>query len=126
MAGAKKMATKKAGRRAAECVAAKKTKAKKAVAQKKAAGEALPLNKQALITSVALKKGDTGSPEVQIALLTKRIKDLSEHLKIHKKDKHSRRSLFGLVNKRRKLLIYLRRKDETRYRSVTGKLGLSK
>lgn len=83
-------------------------------------------NRAELIKLAALKKGDTGSPEVQIALLTKRIEDLTKHLKIHKKDKHSRRGLLGLVNKRRKLLIYLRKKDEKRYRNITEKLGLEK
>lgn len=85
-----------------------------------------PKDKGKLIELAALRRGDTGSPEVQVALLTKRIDDLSDHLKDHKKDKHSRRGLLGLVNKRRKLLIYLRRKDEKRYRSITEKLGLSR
>lgn len=85
-----------------------------------------PKSKKGLIRLAALKKGDTGSPEVQIALLTRRIEDLSGHLKAHKKDKHSRRGLLGLVNKRRKLLMYLRKKDEKRYQNITGKLGLSK
>lgn len=88
--------------------------------------EEKPKSRAELIKIAALKKGDTGSPEVQIALLTKRIEDLTEHLKIHKKDKHSRRGLLGLVNKRRKLLIYLRKKDEKRYRNITEKLGLEK
>jgi len=101
---------------------------KKAVARKKV-GEGKPPSKddkQSIISAVALRKGDTGSPEVQIALLTKRIEHLSEHLAMHKKDKHSRRGLLGLVNKRRKLLIYLRREDEVRYQSITKKLGLTK
>ena len=85
-----------------------------------------PKSKKELIGLAALKKGDTGSPEVQIALLTGRIEDLSNHLKTHKKDKHSRRGLLGLVNKRRKLLMYLRKKEEKRYRKITEKLGLSK
>ena len=85
-----------------------------------------PKSKKGLIKLAALKKGDTGSPEVQIALLTRRIEDLSGHLKLHKKDKHSRRGLLGLVNKRRKLLMYLRKKDEKRYQNITGKMGLSK
>jgi len=101
----------------------KAVKAKK-VEAKKTAKE--PKEKKEVIKLAALKKGDTGSPEVQIALLTKRIDDLSDHLKDHKKDKHSRRGLLGLVNKRRKLLIYLRRKDENRYRHITEKLGLSR
>ncbi|OGC54605.1 30S ribosomal protein S15 [candidate division WWE3 bacterium RIFCSPHIGHO2_01_FULL_48_15] len=72
------------------------------------------------------RKGDTGSPEVQIALLTKRVGELTEHLKIHKKDLSSRRGLLGLVNKRRKLLMYLLKRDEKRYQSITKKLGLTK
>jgi small subunit ribosomal protein S15 len=83
-------------------------------------------DKKTVIADAALKKGDTGSPEVQIALLTKRIADLTGHLKTHKKDKHSRRGLLGLVNKRRKFLMYLRKRDEKRYQSITKKLGLSK
>lgn len=110
----------------------------KAAGRKKQGAEAAPAPKssvpkpvlssvkQALISAVARRRGDTGSPEVQIALLTKRIEDLSEHLKTHKKDKHSRRGLLGLVNKRRKLLIYLRKKDEKRYQQITEKLELSK
>lgn len=74
----------------------------------------------------ATHEKDTGSPEVQIALLTKRIQELTEHLKIHKKDLSSRRGLLGLVNKRRKLLIYLLKKDEKRYQVITEKLGLEK
>jgi len=85
-----------------------------------------PKSKRGLIQLAALKRGDTGSPEVQIALLTRRIQDLIDHLKAHKKDKHSRRGLLGLVNKRRKILIFLRKKDEKRYRKITEKLGLSK
>jgi len=79
-----------------------------------------------VVRAVATHKGDTGSPEVQIALLTKRIGELAEHLKIYKKDLSSRRGLLGLVNKRRKLLMYLLRKDEKRYQAITKKLGLSK
>ncbi|NPB06179.1 MAG: 30S ribosomal protein S15 [Aquificae bacterium] len=67
---------------------------------------------------------DTGSPEVQIALLTERINRLTEHLKVHKKDVHSRRGLIGLVNKRRKLLEYLKRKDYAKYLEVVQKLNL--
>lgn len=104
---------------------------KKPTLQPSKAGEKIPeaqepKSKRELIKLASLKKGDTGSPEVQIALLTKRIEDLTKHLKIHKKDKHSRRGLLGLINKRRKFLIYLRKKDEKRYRSITEKLGLSK
>lgn len=107
----------------------KSSKASKKVV-KEAVKKQLPKSekkdKGAVITAVAIKRGDTGSPEVQVALLTKRIADLTSHLKAHKKDKHSRRGLLGLVNKRRKFLIFLRKKDEKRYQSITKKLGLSK
>jgi small subunit ribosomal protein S15 len=69
-------------------------------------------------------EGDTGSPEVQVAMLTKRIADLTEHLKVHKHDHHSRRGLLLLVGRRRRLLNYLQRKDITRYRSLIERLGL--
>ena len=68
--------------------------------------------------------GDTGSPEVQVALLTARITDLSEHFKTHKKDHHSRQGLLRMVNQRRKLLDYLKNKDVDRYRDLIGRLGL--
>jgi len=70
--------------------------------------------------------GDTGSPEVQIALLTNRIAYLTEHFKLHKKDHHSRRGLLNLVGRRRRLLDYLRRIDDARYRSVVERLGIRK
>ena len=69
---------------------------------------------------------DTGSPEVQVALLTRRINDLTEHFKTHVKDNHSRRGLLKLVSQRRRLLDYLRRKDAERYREVIGRLGIRK
>lgn len=69
---------------------------------------------------------DTGSPEVQIALLTERINELTEHLKVHKKDNHSRRGLLKMVGKRRNLLNYLAKKDVNRYREIVEKLGLRK
>lgn len=71
-------------------------------------------------------KGDTGSPEVQVALLTARINDLTEHFKVHMKDHHSRRGLLKLVSKRRKLLDYLKRKDADGYRALIERLGLRK
>ncbi|MBW0145606.1 30S ribosomal protein S15 [Sphingomicrobium clamense] len=71
-------------------------------------------------------EGDTGSPEVQVAILTDRIQTLTEHFKTHKKDNHSRRGLLMLVNKRRSLLDYLKRKDHARYTDLIGKLGLRK
>ena len=82
------------------------------------------MNKQEIIEKYALHEGDTGSPEVQIALLTDRINHLNEHLKIHKKDNHSRRGLLALVSQRRSLLDYLKRKDEARYQTLIEKLGL--
>lgn len=69
---------------------------------------------------------DTGSPEIQVALLTAKITDLSEHFKIHKKDHHSRQGLLRMVNHRRKLLDYLKKKDINRYREIIGRLGLRK
>ena len=80
--------------------------------------------KQEIITGFATKEGDTGSPEVQVALLTERIKELTEHLKRFPKDNHSRRGLLKLVGQRRRLLAYLMKKDGTRYRAVIGQLGL--
>ncbi|MEJ5173508.1 MAG: 30S ribosomal protein S15 [Hydrogenothermaceae bacterium] len=80
--------------------------------------------KQELIKQFAIHEKDTGSPEVQIAILTERIRNLTEHIKANKKDLHSRRGLIGLVNKRRKLLNYLKRESEERYRKVIETLGL--
>ena len=80
--------------------------------------------KQEIITGFATKEGDTGSPEVQVALLTERIKELTGHLKSFPKDNHSRRGLLKLVGQRRRLLAYLIKKDNTRYRAVIGRLGL--
>ena len=82
--------------------------------------------KQAIINEYALHEGDTGSPEVQIALLTKRINDLTEHLKEHKKDHHSRRGLLKMVGHRRNLLGYLQKTDIERYRAIIEKLNLRK
>ncbi|MCC3861885.1 30S ribosomal protein S15 [Pseudemcibacter aquimaris] len=82
--------------------------------------------KQELIKEYATKEGDTGSPEVQVAILTHRIVHLTEHFKTHKKDNHSRRGLLMLVNKRRKLLDYLKGKDEARYQDLIKRLGLRK
>ncbi len=80
--------------------------------------------KQQVIGSYAVKDGDTGSPEVQVALLTERIKELTGHLKSFPKDNHSRRGLLKLVGQRRRLLAYLVKKDNSRYRAVIGRLGL--
>ena len=81
-------------------------------------------SKAEIIGEYAQNQGDTGSPEVQIALLTDRIKDLTEHFKIHIHDHHSRQGLLRMVNRRRKLLDYLKGKDEQRYQSLIGRLGL--
>ena len=80
--------------------------------------------KQEIIKQYALAEGDTGSPEVQIAMLSRRILDLTEHLKMHKHDHHTRRGLLLLVGRRRRLLDYLRDTDITRYRSLIERLGL--
>jgi small subunit ribosomal protein S15 len=79
-----------------------------------------------LITKFAKHEGDTGSPEVQVALLTARINELTEHLREHKKDHHSRRGLLMLVGQRRRLLNYLNRHDVSRYRQLVQELGLRK
>ena len=82
--------------------------------------------KSALIKEHARGSDDTGSPEVQVAILTERINNLTEHFKSHAKDNHSRRGLLMLVNKRRSLLDYLKRKDASRYSEIIAKLGLRK
>ena len=82
--------------------------------------------KKGLIEQFKTHEGDTGSPEVQIALLSERINGLTEHFKLHKKDHHSRRGLLMLIGKRRGLIEYLRKKDTERYRVVTDKLGIRK
>ncbi|MBQ6583092.1 MAG: 30S ribosomal protein S15 [Mogibacterium sp.] len=82
--------------------------------------------KQQIINEYATKEGDTGSPEVQVAILTYRINDLNEHLKTHPKDFHSRRGLLKMVGQRRNLLKYLRGVDIERYRSLIARLGLRK
>ena len=82
--------------------------------------------KNAIIKEYAQHEGDTGSPEVQIALLTKRINDLTEHLKTHKKDHHSRRGLLKMVGQRRNLLNYLTKVYIERYRAIIAKLGIRK
>ena len=84
------------------------------------------IKKAEIIKEYQLKEGDTGSPEVQIAILTYRINDLNEHLQIHKKDHHSRRGLLKMVGQRRNLLNYLRGSDLERYRTIISRLGLRK
>ena len=86
----------------------------------------LPEEKTAIMKEYATHEGDTGSPEVQIAVLTKRIGDLTEHLKTHKKDHHSRHGLLKMVGHRRNLLNYLMKKDINRYRAIIEKLGIRK
>ena len=86
----------------------------------------LKTEKEAIIKEYATHEGDTGSPVVQIALLTKRINDLTEHLKVHKKDHHSRRGLLKMVGQRRNLLNYLTKVDIERYRSIIARLGIRK
>ena len=83
-------------------------------------------DKQKVIKDHARDENDTGSPEVQVAILTKRINTLTEHFKTHAKDNHSRRGLLMLVNKRRSLLDYLKKKDAQRYSDIIAKLGLRK
>ena len=80
--------------------------------------------KAEVIKSYATKSGDTGSPEVQVAILTERITSLTEHFKSHVKDNHSRRGLLKMVSQRRQLLDYIRRKDEARYKTLIDKLGI--
>ena len=84
------------------------------------------MEKNEIIAKFATHEGDTGSPEVQIALLTQRINHLNEHLKEHKQDNHSRRGLYKMIGKRRKLLDYLMAKDIERYRAIIAKLGIRK
>ncbi|MBQ3334763.1 MAG: 30S ribosomal protein S15 [Eubacteriaceae bacterium] len=82
--------------------------------------------KEQIIKDFGTHEGDTGSPEVQIALLTYRINDLNEHFAVHKKDHHSRRGLLKMVGQRRNMLAYLKKKDITRYRELIARLGLRK
>ena len=84
------------------------------------------IEKQPIIAKAAIHEGDTGSPEVQVAILTARIKELTEHLKVHKKDNHSRRGLLKMVGQRRSMLAYLQKKDINRYRALIAELGLRK
>ncbi len=112
--------------------AEKKEKVKKAKTTKKtvvaevAAAKPPSEDKQAIIAQFQVKQGDTGSPEVQVALLSSRIEKLISHLKLNPADNHSRRGLLGIVSKRRRLLNYLEKKDAARYQEIAGKLGLAK
>lgn len=83
-----------------------------------------PERKQELIKEFAIKEGDTGSAEVQVAVLSERIKNLTEHLKTHKKDTHSRRGLLIMVGQRRRLLDYMKKKSQKRYEDIIARLGL--
>ncbi|THH36661.1 30S ribosomal protein S15 [Aliishimia ponticola] len=83
-----------------------------------------PEEKQRLMKEFGAKEGDTGSPEVQVAILTSRINTLTEHFKTHKKDNHGRRGLLKMVAQRRKLLDYVKGKDDARYRDLIGRLGI--
>lgn len=103
----------------------KKVAAKKAEKKEEEAPTPKP-EKQVIIEQFQVKEGDTGSPEVQVALLSKRIEKLISHLKINPSDNHSRRGLLGIVSKRRRLLNYIEKKDASRYSEVTQKLGLGK
>ena len=85
-----------------------------------------PEKKQAIMKEYARTEGDTGSPEVQVAVLTERINELTEHLKVHHKDHHSRRGLLKMVGQRRNMLAYLKKMDIERYRSLIERLGLRK
>ena len=84
------------------------------------------IDKQPIIAKAAIHEGDTGSPEVQIAILTERIHQLTEHLKVHPNDKHSRLGMYKMVGKRRRLLDYLAKKDIERYRAIIAKLNIRK
>ena len=88
--------------------------------------EEVKMTKAEIIAKYAIHEGDTGSPEVQIAILTERIRQLTEHLKVHPNDKHSRLGMYKMVGKRRRLLDYLAKKDIERYRAIIAKLGIRK
>ena len=120
------MANKKVAKKIIKKVAAVNKVKKPAPSKPVKPAAGLPKDKKSLVEISAIHAEDTGSPEVQIALLSRRIEELTEHLKTHKRDLSSRRGLLGLVNKRRKLLMYLLKKDEKRYQKITEKLGLEK
>ena len=106
--------------------AAKPTKVSKAAAKAQAEEAAIPSpEKQEIIAQFAVKTGDTGSPEVQVALLTRRVEKLVGHLRSNPHDNHSRRGLLGIVSKRRRLLNYLEKKDKKRFTQIKEKLGLT-
>ena len=128
MATKAKTTVKKVPAKKAVKTVAKSPKTTKAV-KKVAEAIAVPVpseEKQEVIAKYQVKEGDTGSPEVQVALLTKRIEKLVGHLKANPSDNHSRRGLLGIVSKRRRLLNYLGKKDVKRYKDISAKLGLGK
>lgn len=123
----KEKADKKAGKALKTPAKEKQTKPKAAKASAPAVSTAIPTGeKKEIIEQFQVKEGDTGSPEVQVALLSKRIEKLVNHLKSNPSDNHSRRGLLGIVSKRRRLLNYLEKKDSVRYKTIAQKLGLSK
>jgi small subunit ribosomal protein S15 len=107
-------------------IAKKAVKKEKVVVEEDAALAPPSPEKQEIITQFQVKDGDTGSPEVQVALLSKRIEKLVSHLKSNPTDNHSRRGLLGIVSKRRRLLNYLEKKDESRYKTIAKRLSLGK
>jgi small subunit ribosomal protein S15 len=117
-----------------EVTTTKKSSSEKKTAKKKVVKATAGINREELLTykksdlirNLQLHDNDNGSPEVQIALLTQRIEQLANHLKTHKKDNHSRRGILQLVGKRRRMLQYLARKDDARYKVVLEKVGLKK
>ncbi|MBI3385878.1 30S ribosomal protein S15 [Candidatus Gottesmanbacteria bacterium] len=124
---AKRSSKEKTTRKVVKTKPAKKIEAKKPTKQAKTVVVPPPSEeKQEIIKAFQVKAGDTGSPEVQVALLTKRIEKLVGHLKANPSDNHSRRGLLGIVSKRRRLLHYLEQKDQKRYKSISLKLELSK
>jgi small subunit ribosomal protein S15 len=118
-----------AGKKTVKAPKATKAPVKAAKAPKKVEEVVAPVpsfEKSKVIEEFRVKEGDTGSPEVQMALLTKRIEKLVGHLKTNPSDNHSRRGLLGIVSKRRRLLNYLEKKDPKRYKAIAAKLGLGK
>lgn len=122
----KKTEVKKAKTKVTSKTKVKAPKAKKAEKKVVADVPAPSEEKKEVITQYQVKEGDTGSPEVQVALLTKRVEKLVLHLKSNPADNHSRRGLLGIVSKRRRLLNYLEKKDAKRYKAIAQKLGLGK
>ncbi len=121
-----KTSSQKTSKSVAKAKPAKRAEVKKPAKQKTVVVPPPSEEKFDVIKQFQVKAGDTGSPEVQVALLTKRIEKLVAHLKVNPSDNHSRRGLLGLVSKRRRLLHYLEGKDQKRYKSISQKLGLSK